>query len=107
MSKLKAAEGKPSKSKMVAEAMDKLGHDAGPKSLMDYIKKTYNEDINYGMVASYKSTIKNRRAGGGGGSGRRGAGSGSVEMRDMIVVKELLERLGEPQLQSLIKVLRK
>lgn len=109
MAKAKAADaGELNKRQMVEEAMDSIG-DPGPKEIQTYVKDKYGVDLPYSMAASYKSQINKRRGGGGGGRGRGGAAvaGGSVDMKDVVAVKALLDRLGAARLQDLIKVLGK
>lgn len=98
-------EAKPSMSqrKMVEAALDALGAEAGPKELMDYIHTTFNANLKSTIISSYKSQIRAKAEGRGGMAGI----SGTVDLKDMAQVKELLNRLGAPQLQSMIKVLSK
>jgi hypothetical protein len=85
------------KRQMVEAAMDAQGGDPGPKEIVSYLKSQYGVDMKYTMAASYKSGINRKR----GGAGL----NGSVDVRDMMAVKALLNRLGAAQLNSIIKLL--
>jgi len=106
MAKAKAAEANGmNKRQMVEAAMDAIG-DPGPKEIQEHVKANHGVDLPYSMAASYKSQINKKRGGGGGGRGGAVAG-GSVDMKDVVAVKALLDRLGADRLQDLIKVLGK
>lgn len=92
-----------SKMKLVQDAMTELGGDPGPKEMIEHIKAKHGVELKYALVASYKSQILNKK---GRTASRAAAASGSVNMKDLQTVKDLLNRLGESQLQSVIKALR-
>lgn len=94
---------KVNKTRLVEEALDALGGDPGPKDIQDYIKQKHNLDLKYALVASYKSTIKNRRMKASGG--RRGTG-GTVDMNDLTTVKDLLDRVGEARIFDMIQTIK-
>ena len=101
MAKAKAnRNGGPSKMKMVEDAMRELG-DAAPKAMQAYIHQKYGADIGTTMISSYKSNIRKR----GGGSGGRGGADANVSLRDIALIRDLLNRIGANQLQALIKAL--
>jgi hypothetical protein len=105
MARAKAdAGGGPSKMKMVEQAMQELGN-ASPKDLQAYVQQKFNTEIPTTMISSYKSNITKRT--GGRIGGKAGAAAGSVGVRDVQVLRELIDRLGASQLQTLIKVLSK
>ncbi len=106
MAKAKAGDTgeKVNKTRLVEEALDTLGGDPGPKDIQDYIKQKHNLDLKYALVASYKSTIKNRRLKASGG-GRRSSG-GSVDMNDLTTVKDLLDRVGEGRIHDMIQTIK-
>jgi hypothetical protein len=93
---------KLSKRKMVESALNAVG-DVGPKDLHQYILDNFKTDVALGIISSYKSQLK---SGGSKGTGRRSSG-GSLDVRDIATVKELLGRLGAGGLQELIKALSK
>lgn len=93
-------EGTISKRKMVDSAVDSLG-DVGPKALHEYILSTYKTDISLQMISSYKSNLKKAN-----GTGLP-AGNQLIGLRDLAIVRELLDRMGKDQLQAMIKVLAK
>jgi hypothetical protein len=96
------AKGGVSKADMIREAMRELG-DAAPKDMQRYIADKYKTTISTTMISSYKSNF-NRKQGGG---GRRGSAEGAIGVKDLTVLRELIDRVGAPQLQSVIKVLTK
>jgi hypothetical protein len=95
------AKGGPSKMKMVEDSMRELG-DATPKAIQAHIKQKYGADISTTMISSYKSNI--RKKGGGGG---RGGADANVNVRDIALIRDLLNRIGANQVQALIKALTK
>jgi hypothetical protein len=105
MAKAKQEEVKFNKMKAVAEALDALGGDPGPKELMEQIKETHGVDLKYPLVASYKSQIIKKR-GGGRAATRSSSLTGTMDIKDIQVIRDLLNRLGEPKLQSFIRALR-
>lgn len=108
MAKAKADSSGIKKTKMVEAAMDALGGDLSPKAIQDYVKQQHGVELSYAMASSYKSNINKKRGGGGSGRGRGGAApSGSVPLKDLEVVKDLLARHGAAQLNGLIKLLGK
>ena len=103
MAKQKVEAGKVNKTQLVSEAIEALGGDPGPKDIIQYIKDKHNLEFKYALVASYKSQIMSKK---GRSAGRIGALTGTVNLKDLQTVKDLLSRLGESQLQSVIKALR-
>jgi hypothetical protein len=102
MAKSKVARGSgPSKMKMVEEAMRELG-DSTPKAMQSYINQKYGVEIGTTMISSYKSNIRKR-----GGSSGRGGADASVGVRDVALIRNLIDRMGANQLQALIKVMSK
>jgi hypothetical protein len=95
------AKGEVSKADMIRDAMRQMP-DAAPKDMQRYIAEKYKTTISTTMISSYKSNF-NRKSGGGG----RGAAGGSIGVKDLTVLRELIDRVGVPQLQSVIKVLAK
>jgi hypothetical protein len=96
------AKGDVSKADMIRDAMRQLP-DAAPKDMQRYIADKYKTTISTTMISSYKSNF-NRKSGRG---GRGGAGDGAIGVRDLTVLREMIDRVGAPQLQSVIKVLTK
>lgn len=89
---------------MVREALGTLGSDAKPQAIADAVKAKHGADISAGMISAYKSAINKK----GGGTGRRGgytAGNGSVAIKDITAVRELIGRYGADQFTRLIKTL--
>lgn len=93
--------GSMSKMKMVTQALQDR-RDASPKDLQAYVKEKFGTDISTTMISSYKSNILRKQGGGGrGGSG----GGGQIGFRDLTAVRDLIDRVGAAELQSLIKML--
>lgn len=98
-----AAAGEPSQREMVKTALEELG-DVGPTRMQEYIQEKYGREIKKAIISSYKSQLKAKANGG--GPGRPAARlSGSIEIRDVSAVQELIRRMGVAQLNSLIKML--
>lgn len=95
-------EKKLSKRKMVEMALNELG-DVGPKELHQHILEKYKQEVTTQIISSYKSQILSGK----GGKGSAGAVTGAVDLRDVVAVKELIDRLGANQLTNLIKALGK
>jgi hypothetical protein len=95
----------PSKTFLVKEAIENVGKDAGPNDLINYIKTNHKVELDYALVASYKSSIL-KKLNGGGGTGKRGrrAAGNVVDLNDLMAVRELLNRIGKEQLLKLITV---
>jgi hypothetical protein len=101
--------GEKSVSKMglVRAALQELGAEAKPKAIFDHVKTRHGVEIPATMISSYKSTIL------GGGAGRSTAGRGgrggdaNVSLADLEQVQRLIDRVGAPQLQHLIRFLAK
>lgn len=109
-SKAEAADAAlPKKTHMVEAALDALGEDASPSDVQPWIKSQYGTEIDKQMISSYASQIRKKRRGGGGGrSGSvRVSLGGSVAVRDLGVIKGLIDQYGVGELTSLIKVLSK
>ena len=105
MAKAKAAGGMK-KTQMVEAAMNALG-DPSPKEIQDFVKEHHGEELSYAMASSYKSNFNKKR--GGGGSSKRGGGgspSGPVDLKDVMAVKALYDRLGEAKLNDILKLFK-
>lgn len=105
MARAKSSAGEPSKREMVKSALDELGN-VGPTEIQDFIQQKYGTEISKAIISSYKSQLKTKGASSGAG---RGAGklSGSVDLRDLTAVQNLIHRIGAAQLQSIVKMLSK
>jgi len=103
--KTEGGEGKVSKRKMVQYSIDELGAEATPKELQSHIEGKYGTTISAQMLSSYKSNILKKSGGSSKGSSA-GAG-GSVSMKDITTLRELIDRHGVSQLTTLVKVLSK
>ncbi len=95
--------GPISKRKMVEMAVTDLG-DAGPKEMHAHILKQHGADLTLQMISSYKSNLK--KAGNMGGA-KGITADGSIGIKDLSLLHELITRVGAAQLQSLIKMLNK
>ena len=95
--------GPISKRKMVEMAVTDLG-DAGPKEMHAHILKQHGADLTLQMISSYKSNLK--KAGNMGGA-KGVTADGSIGIKDLSLLHELINRVGAAQLQSLIKMLNK
>jgi hypothetical protein len=104
MAKAKAADASGlNKTQKVEAAMTALG-DPGPKEIQEYVKKEFGDELPYSQAATYKSIIKKRR---GLSGGKRGGGpSGPVDLKDVMAVKELYDRLGEAKLNEILKLFK-
>jgi hypothetical protein len=101
MAKKADAGGGMSKADMVREALRTLGN-AGPKDIQAHISDKYGVTISTTMISSYKSSILRKQGGGG-----RGAGDATVGVKDLTLLRGLINRVGASQVQTLVKVLSK
>ncbi len=82
---------------LVRKAIEALP-DGSPKQLQAHIKQHNGVELKTLMVSSYKSQLRRKE----------GAGSdATVGVRDLTALRHLIDRVGAPQLQALIKVLAK
>ena len=111
------SDGGPSMMTMVRTALDKLGMDAKPVALQEFIKSNFDKDVSKIIVSNYKSNIKKK----GPGAKRRGrppgsvakaaapvkasAGGKGIQLEDLAAVRGLVGRLGANQVRQLIDVL--
>ena len=100
MAKSKSSTEQPTtnKTRMVQSAMDELGN-ASPKDIQNYVKDHFSTDITTQMISSYKSNILKKTG------GKVSMSGVSVPLRDVGILREMIERLGAKELQELIKVL--
>ncbi len=109
--KAEAADTLPSKMKMVEEAMAELGLDSTPGSIQPWVQEKYHTEIDKQMISSYASNIRKKLRGGGkSGAVRSGSvaiGNGSVGVKDVALLRDLIDRVGPSEVQTLIKVLTK
>ena len=93
----------PSKADMIRDAMREM-RGAPPKEMQRYIADKYKTTISTTMISSYKSNFKRKK-----GGGRRSSspGEGGIGLKDLTTLRELIDRVGAPELQSVIKVLGK
>lgn len=92
------AKGDLSKADMIRDAMRQMP-DAPPKDMQRYIAEKYKTAISTTMISSYKSGFK-RKSG-------RGSGEGAIGVKDLTILREMIDRVGASQLKSVIKVLAK
>jgi hypothetical protein len=90
--------GDVSKADMIRDAMRQIP-DAPPKDMQRYIADKYKVTISTTMISSYKSNFNRKQ-------GNRLV-EGSIGVKDLTVIRDLIDRVGAPQLQSVIKVLAK
>ncbi len=98
------------KTQMVSSAMDALGEDASPSAIQPWIESQYGLQIDKQMISSYASQIRKKRRGitvaNDTSAVVRVAGSpDTVSMRDIGVIKGLIDQYGAQNLVSIIKVL--
>jgi hypothetical protein len=96
------ARGKPAadgvnKMDLVRKALEALP-DGTPKQLQAHIKQQSGLELKTLMISSYKSQLRRK--------GEVGAGA-TVGVRDLKLIGELIQRVGAPQLQALIKLMAK
>lgn len=100
------AETSINKTQAVTEALDTLGENASPADIQPWIQEKYGVEIDRQMISSYASQIRKKRRGG--TSGRVSvAGGGSVSVKDIHAIKDLIGKHGKEELISLVKVLSK
>ena len=94
-----------SKVAAVKKALRELGKDAMPAKIQEYLKATFSLEMPTGHISSYKSYIlkmkKRKKAAG----VVPASANGSVSLGDLAAVKELVGRVGEDKLKSLIGLL--
>ena len=94
--------GGPTKADMIRDAMREM-RGAPPKEMQRYIADKYKATISTTMISSYKSNFKRKK----GGGRRVSAGETGIGLKDLTTLRELIDRVGAPELQSVIKVLGK
>lgn len=97
MARGKASTDGVNKMDLVRKALEAMP-DGTPKQLQAHIKQQAGKELDTLMISSYKSQLK-----------RKGAteGDATVGVRDLTALRQLIDRVGAPQLQALIKVLAK
>ena len=111
------SEGKVSKRKMVENAMAELPT-AKPAEMREFIIQKHGVDISAQMISSYRSNLRRGSAGAARGAASPAAATtergntlaglpanAMIGLRDLQAVRDLISRLGAPQLQSIIKLL--
>lgn len=96
------AKGGPTKADMIRDAMREM-RGAPPKEMQRYIADKYKTTISTTMISSYKSNFKRKK----GGARRSNGSEAGIGLKDLTVLRELIDRVGAPELQSVIKVLAK
>ena len=91
-------EKKVSQVVMVRTAIEELGEDAKPQAIQDHIKTRFNKELAPTIISNYKSVLKRKN-----GGARRGNGGG-IKVEDLQALRGLVNRLGQDQVQQLIKV---
>ncbi|HET6576590.1 MAG TPA: hypothetical protein VFG68_23530 [Fimbriiglobus sp.] len=98
--------GGPSKADMIRDAIQET-KGAPPKEMQRYIADKYKTTISTTMISSYKSNFKRKK---GGGRRRRRSSSPAetgIGLKDLTTLRGLIDRVGAPQLRSVIEVLGK
>ena len=109
------SEGKVSKRKMVETAMEEHPS-AKPAQMREFIIERFGTEISAQMISSYRSNLRRGTTGPARSASTATADSGAkglsglapnatIGLRDLQAVRELISRLGAPQLQSIIKLL--
>lgn len=110
----KPANGKPmSKMEGVRQALGKLGNDAKPLEIKDYLKKQFKISMEPTVISSYKTSIfakqRTGRKSPGRPAGRPSASAKAagqhISIEDIRAVKDLAERIGVERLRQLADVL--
>lgn len=109
MAKGKPEEAAPSMMKMVEAALDSLGLESGPSEIGPWVEKTYGKEIGKQMISSYASQIRKKKRGGKSGTLKLPAAGGNamVGVKDLAVLRDLIDRVGSSEVQTLVKVLSK
>jgi hypothetical protein len=106
-----------SKLAAVKKALKELGKDAMPVKIQEYVKETFSLEMSTSHVSNYKSLLLRKKKGKKAAEAAPApaaapvkaasapAGGGSVSMGDIAAVKELVGRVGEDKLKSLIGLL--
>jgi len=99
----------------VRQALANLGHDATTKELQDFLKKTFNLDMDAKMLSSYKGSILKKAAGPSALIRQPAptpptplkavATNGGISVEDIRAVKELVGRIGADNVRELVDVL--
>lgn len=98
MARGKASADGMNKMDLVRKAMEALPG-GKPKQLQAHIKQTSGVDLKTTMISSYKAQLRKKEGGGG--------SDATVAVRDLTAIRNLIDKVGAPQLQHLIKVLAK
>jgi hypothetical protein len=105
--KAEAADTGMKKTEMVEAALSALGDTAAPGDIQPWIQTKFNVEIDRQMISSYASTIRKKKRTAAGESGKVAVGGGSLGVKDVTLLKDLIDRLGAAELTGLIKVLAK
>jgi hypothetical protein len=107
--------GGVNKMDLVRKALGKLGDNAAPKEIQDYLKKAFGVEMNTKFISTYKGSILKKAAGksrltrspepAAAPPAKKEAASGGVSIEDVRAVKELADRLGPAKVRALMDVL--
>jgi hypothetical protein len=93
---------KVSQRAMVQDALDHVGFDSKPAELQAHIKEKYDVDLPPNIISNYKSQIK--RQSGQGGTSRTRQASGTLQVQDFAMLRQLVVRLGVDQVKQMVDV---
>jgi hypothetical protein len=96
------AEGGTTKAEMIREALRELGN-VPPKQIQSFIFDRHKVTIPTTMISSYKSNHFRKQGGGGRGT----AGSAAIGVKELTILRNLIDRVGPSELQAVIRVLSK
>lgn len=106
--------GGVSKMSAVRQALEKLGYEAKPTDILEYVKQNFGVEMSSSMVSNYKAILSKKATGNSTApaapKGKRGRKPGSVStkgisLQDIQMVKELADRIGLATLRNLTKLL--
>jgi hypothetical protein len=111
-----AKEKLTNKAEAIRRALPKLGIQAKPAEIQEYIKTNFDLEMSYQMISTYKS-IEIRKGGKKGKRGRKPKEAGSVteptkaashdavSLRDLRSLKEIRNRLGHARMRELVALM--
>jgi hypothetical protein len=108
------------KTEAIRQALEKLGPDAKPSSVIDFVRKKFNIEPSSQLVSNFKSTLA-KKAEAKRGPGRppksqagtpaaaprpsKASSSGDISLDDLRSVKELVAKMGADKVRQLAQVL--
>jgi hypothetical protein len=111
----------PTKIDLVRQAMGKLGDDAGPTQLQDYVKSKFGVSMTTDHVSNYKGKILRSQTGKRKSTGKKKTAAkpraeaprvgatrsttSALSLQDVETTRSLLGRIGPAQLKGLIDLL--